>query len=132
MPRPAIPSAEDPVSRHIGFRIRRLRKSRGVSQQSLGSAVGVSLQQIQKYEKGVNRISAPMLYGAAIALGAPLQAFHEGLPDPADEARRYIDRAAPSRPPAGERTVGLRRDLTPERNEAIVTSQPPPEPASDG
>ena len=73
----------DPVDVHVGARMRELRKSQGVSQTDLGSAIGVTFQQIQKYEKGTNRVSASMLYAIARRLAVPLTAFFEGLPDPA-------------------------------------------------
>lgn len=53
------------VDRYIGARMRTLRKERGLSQQTLGSALCVSFQQIQKYEKGTNRIAAATLVEAA-------------------------------------------------------------------
>ncbi len=59
----------DPVDVEVGITIRRLRKERGVSQSELGKALGISFQQIQKYELGTNRISASMLVKAAKAIG---------------------------------------------------------------
>jgi len=73
----------DPVDLHVGARLRALRSSRRMSQTSLANAVGVSFQQIQKYERATNRISASMLYGIARYLAVPLAAFFEGLPDTA-------------------------------------------------
>jgi transcriptional regulator with XRE-family HTH domain len=72
----------DPVDVHVGLRLRELRRSRKLSQPALARSVGVTFQQINKYEKGVNRISASMLYGIARTLAVPLTAFFEGLPDP--------------------------------------------------
>ena len=51
----------DPVDIAVGARIRLLRKLRGLSQQALAEAAGVTFQQIQKYERGANRVSASML-----------------------------------------------------------------------
>jgi transcriptional regulator with XRE-family HTH domain len=62
----------DPVDVAVGARIRLLRKMRGLSQQSLAEAAGVTFQQIQKYERGSNRVSASMLAKIAAALGAPV------------------------------------------------------------
>jgi transcriptional regulator with XRE-family HTH domain len=59
----------DPIDEHVGRQIERRRKARAASQSSLAQAVGVSLQQIQKYELGVNRVSASRLYHIAVALG---------------------------------------------------------------
>ena len=61
----------DPVDIAVGARIRLLRKLRGLSQQALAEAAGVTFQQIQKYERGANRVSASMLARIAGALDAP-------------------------------------------------------------
>ncbi|MCL4715531.1 MAG: helix-turn-helix domain-containing protein [Hyphomonadaceae bacterium] len=63
----------------IGERIRRERLAQGVSQERLAEALGITFQQIQKYEKGVNRVAASRLYDIAAALKAPIKRF---LPDP--------------------------------------------------
>ena len=62
----------DPVDVAVGARIRLLRKMKGLSQQSLAEAAGVTFQQIQKYERGSNRVSASMLAKIAQALKAPV------------------------------------------------------------
>lgn len=71
-------SSPHPVDVHVGSRIRALRLDRGLSQSALGDAVGVSFQQIQKYERGSNRVSASMLYRIAGVLGTEVQALFEG------------------------------------------------------
>jgi transcriptional regulator with XRE-family HTH domain len=97
-----IVRAVDPVDEHIGARLRLLRRERGLAQEKLGGAVGVSFQQIQKYEKGVNRISTSMLYAIARRLAVPLAAFIEGLPDPALGDPAYgVDPAPSSSEPDG-------------------------------
>jgi transcriptional regulator with XRE-family HTH domain len=58
----------NPIDRHVGARIRMQRMVRGVSQTDLGNAVGVSFQQIQKYENGSNRVGASRLHQIADAL----------------------------------------------------------------
>ena len=63
------PRATTATDRQIGARIRTRRKEANVSQQALGDTIGVSFQQIQKYEKGVNRVSASTLMDIAQALG---------------------------------------------------------------
>lgn len=73
MPR-AIPVA-DPIDVYIGQRLRALRIERRVSQSDLGAALNVTFQQIQKYERGDNRVSASMLMKAAEALGSPIAEF---------------------------------------------------------
>ncbi len=62
----------DPVDIAVGARIRLLRKVRGLSQQSLAEAAGVTFQQIQKYERGANRVSASMLSRIAGTLNTPV------------------------------------------------------------
>ncbi|TNC10214.1 helix-turn-helix transcriptional regulator [Methylobacterium terricola] len=72
--------APDPVDRHVGHRVRVRRLLVGVSQEKLGDALGVTFQQIQKYEKGTNRISASRLRQIADMLGVPVNFFYEGAP----------------------------------------------------
>lgn len=62
----------DPIDVSVGARIRLIRKMRGWSQQALAEAVGVSFQQVQKYESGANRVSASMLVRIAAALGVSI------------------------------------------------------------
>jgi transcriptional regulator with XRE-family HTH domain len=69
----------DPIDIAVGARIRLLRKVRGLSQQALAEAAGVTFQQIQKYERGSNRVSASMLSRIAAALKTPVaEMFGEG------------------------------------------------------
>ncbi|MFN9927673.1 MAG: helix-turn-helix domain-containing protein, partial [Phenylobacterium sp.] len=65
-------SVADPVDVAVGARIRLLRKVRGLSQQALAEAAGVTFQQIQKYERGANRVSASMLTRIAKTLEVPM------------------------------------------------------------
>jgi transcriptional regulator with XRE-family HTH domain len=65
---------------HVGSRIRMRRQIVSMSQEKLGELLGITFQQVQKYEKGSNRISASRLYYAAKILGVPVQAFFEDLP----------------------------------------------------
>jgi len=65
-------SAADPIDVAVGARIRLLRKVRGLSQQALAEAAGVTFQQIQKYERGANRVSASMLTRIARTLDVPV------------------------------------------------------------
>ncbi|HTK35605.1 MAG TPA: helix-turn-helix transcriptional regulator [Caulobacteraceae bacterium] len=62
----------DPIDVSVGARIRLTRKMQGWSQQALAEAVGVSFQQVQKYESGANRVSASMLTRIAAELGVPV------------------------------------------------------------
>src|SRR5215468_11019802 len=72
-------SGPDPVDVHVGKQLRYLRISRRMSQERLGSMVDLTFQQIQKYEKGTNRISASVLFRLAKALEIPVRTFFEGL-----------------------------------------------------
>ena len=68
-----------PVDLHVGKMLRAIRKSKGVSQEALADALGISFQQVQKYELGANRVSASKMFGAAQFLGVAPAAFFEGL-----------------------------------------------------
>jgi len=74
-------TAPDPIDIHVGKMIRARRLAIGVSQMALAQALGITFQQIQKYEKGANRISASKLFEAARTLDTPVGAFFEGLDD---------------------------------------------------
>lgn len=65
---------------HIGSRIRLRRTLMGLSQESLGEALGVTFQQVQKYERGVNRVSASRLFELAQVLDVPVGFFYDGQP----------------------------------------------------
>ena len=69
----------NPVDLHVGGRVRMRRKLLGVSQEQLADSLGLTFQQVQKYERGANRISASKLYDAAKLLQAPVSYFFEGL-----------------------------------------------------
>ncbi|MDJ0629939.1 MAG: helix-turn-helix transcriptional regulator [Rhodobacter sp.] len=70
-----------PVDVHVGKRVRHRRWMVGMTQQQLASRVGIKFQQIQKYETGMNRISASRLWDIADALEVPVSFFFEGLDD---------------------------------------------------
>ena len=72
----------NPVDLHVGGRIRMRRRLLGVSQEKLAEALGLTFQQVQKYERGANRVSASKLYEIARTLQAPIAYFFEGLTDP--------------------------------------------------
>lgn len=65
---------------HVGNRMRMRRQIVGMSQEKLGELLGITFQQVQKYEKGTNRISASRLFYSAKTLGVPVQFFFEDLP----------------------------------------------------
>ena len=68
-----------PVDVHVGKRVRHRRWMVGMTQQQLGDIVGIKFQQIQKYETGMNRISASRLWDIADALGVAISYFFEGM-----------------------------------------------------
>jgi len=86
-----------PVDVHVGKRVRHRRWMVGMTQQQLGDIVGIKFQQIQKYETGMNRISASRLWDIAQALGVSISFFFEGF----DEEER----------PAESRGLDNRGDL---------------------
>lgn len=76
--RPAAEQAH-PVDLYVGARLRIRRKMMGLSQTQVADALGITFQQIQKYERGANRVSASKLYEIAKSLQAPVAYFFEGL-----------------------------------------------------
>ena len=68
------------VDVHVGGRIRMRRKALGLSQTQLADSVGITFQQLQKYERGTNRVSASKLYGMAVTLQISVAWFFEGMP----------------------------------------------------
>jgi transcriptional regulator with XRE-family HTH domain len=68
----------NPIDKHVGTRVRMRRVLVGLSQEKLGDALGITFQQIQKYEKGTNRIGASRLQEASKILGVPVNFFFEG------------------------------------------------------
>jgi transcriptional regulator with XRE-family HTH domain len=76
-PAQMMPKQTTDVDRLVGIRITALRKARGMSQTALGNAVGVTFQQVQKYEKGQNRVGAGRLREIARLLEVPVSAFFE-------------------------------------------------------
>lgn len=71
--------APNPVDAHVGSRLRLRRLTLGFSQEKLGRELGLTFQQVQKYERGANRIGASRLYAIAKILEAPVSYFFEGL-----------------------------------------------------
>lgn len=70
----------NPVDVHVGSRVRLRRMLMGMSQEKLGEHLGLTFQQIQKYEKGINRIGASRLFDLSKVLAVPVQFFYEELP----------------------------------------------------
>ena len=72
----------NPIDIHVGSRVRLRRTMQGMSQEKLGDALGITFQQIQKYEKGSNRIGASRMQQIASALKVPVSFFFEDAPMP--------------------------------------------------
>ncbi len=70
----------NPIDVHVGSRIRLRRNMLGMSQEKLGEKLGITFQQIQKYEKGTNRVGASRLQAIASILGVPVAFFFEDAP----------------------------------------------------
>lgn len=81
MPRLKNGSA-NPGDIHVGQKVRMFRLAAGFSQEKLGDALDITFQQVQKYEKGVNRIGAGRLRDIARILSVPISAFYDGLDQP--------------------------------------------------
>jgi len=76
---PETERSPNPVDVHVGSRVRLRRLLLGLSQEKLGDELGVTFQQVQKYERGANRIGASRLYRVAKVLQVPIGFFFEGL-----------------------------------------------------
>ncbi|MGI9481304.1 MAG: helix-turn-helix domain-containing protein [Hyphomicrobiales bacterium] len=75
----------NPVDVHVGHRVRMRRVLKGMSQEKLGEQLGLTFQQVQKYEKGSNRVSASRLHQIAQILGVPVSFFFDDLPSVVNE-----------------------------------------------
>ena len=69
------------IDAHVGRRVRQRRKLLGMSQDKLGKAMGLSVQQIQTYEHGINRVSASRLFTLSKVLDVPINFFFDDMPD---------------------------------------------------
>lgn len=87
-----------PIDVHVGSRIRLRRTLMGMSQERLGEALGLTFQQVQKYERGVNRVGASRLFDLSRVLDVPISFFFDDLPE---------NLASTYGPQVGRRTAGL-------------------------
>src|SRR5690242_16365065 len=79
--------APNPIDKHVGSRVRMRRMMLSMSQEKLGNSLGLTFQQVQKYEKGINRIGASRLQQIANILQVQVSFFFEGAPNsPGDHA----------------------------------------------
>lgn len=121
MPRQnAITDGAHPVDLHVGRQIAEVRKKMGHNQSELGRAIGVTFQQVQKYERGSNRVSASKLHEIARFLNQPISAFFPSSNDesvfevpPMSRQAMEIAQLAPKLNPTDQKTVlALMRSLT--------------------
>jgi transcriptional regulator with XRE-family HTH domain len=75
-------SRASPIDVHVGTRIRLRRTLLGMSQERLGEALGLTFQQVQKYERGVNRVGASRLFDLSRVLDVPIAFFFDDMPEP--------------------------------------------------
>src|ERR1700722_2600796 len=98
MPASSDPArSPNPIDIHVGLQVRLRRKALKISQEKLAEALGLTFQQVQKYERGANRISASKLYEIARALRVSIAWFFEGLDDPT--AEHFAGGAGTASPP---------------------------------
>jgi transcriptional regulator with XRE-family HTH domain len=93
MPRPHAAKSPNPTDKHVGDRIRMRRMILKMSQTKLGEAIGLTFQQVQKYEKGTNRVSASRLQQVAQVLQVPVSFFFEDPLKPGVEASAKRDKS---------------------------------------
>jgi transcriptional regulator with XRE-family HTH domain len=96
------------VDAHVGNRVRTRRTLLGLSQTHLGNALGIAFQQVQKYEKGSNRIGASRLYDLSMVLDVPISYFYEDLPDELGQAKPSKKRTSPK---DSEFDIMLKREM---------------------
>jgi transcriptional regulator with XRE-family HTH domain len=90
----AVKTGPNPIDKHVGGRVRVRRLMLGLSQGKIADALGLTFQQVQKYEKGTNRISASRLHQLASILQVPIPFFFDDAPArPQDKAAspNYVD-----------------------------------------
>lgn len=96
-----------PVDVFVGARIAHLRQAHGLSQTALGGLIGVTFQQVQKYERGTNRVGASRLHAIAGALAAPVQSFFpEATTSGTAPAATTLDTIESVRDPRVRRALG--------------------------
>jgi len=95
----------NPIDVHVGSRVRLRRTLLGMSQEKLGEAIGLTFQQVQKYERGANRIGASRLFDLSRVLDVPVSFFFDDMPEDAaaapidDDEEGGEERAAPAYEP---------------------------------
>ena len=90
-----VKKAPNPIDKHVGSRVRMRRMMLGMSQEKLGDSLGLTFQQVQKYEKGSNRIGASRLQQISLILQVPVSFFFEGAPPPPGGATGFGEAPSP-------------------------------------
>ncbi len=90
----------NPVDVHVGARLRQRRTLLGMNQTKLGSSIGLTFQQVQKYEKGTNRISASRLYALSGTLDVPIEYFFSDMPTAVAASSPTLGRGSAKQPPS--------------------------------
>jgi transcriptional regulator with XRE-family HTH domain len=83
-----------PIDVHVGSRVRSRRTLLGMSQERLGEALGLTFQQVQKYERGVNRIGASRLFDLSRVLDVPISFFFDDLPSSVSGSQGFANRVS--------------------------------------
>jgi transcriptional regulator with XRE-family HTH domain len=104
-------STPHPVDIHVGRRLRMKRTILGMSQEAVGKQIGVTFQQIQKYERGINRMGASRLFDFSKALGVQVAYFFEGYGDYAAEDAQALALGEPGAPVFEHDVVNNRETL---------------------
>jgi transcriptional regulator with XRE-family HTH domain len=102
----------NPIDVHVGGRVRLRRTLLGMSQEKLGEALGLTFQQVQKYERGANRIGASRLFDLARVLDVPVSYFYEDMDeDMAEASPRHMVRATEDPPEFSDNLMVQRETL---------------------
>ncbi len=91
-----VKKAPNPIDKHVGSRVRMRRMMLSMSQEKLGDALGLTFQQVQKYEKGTNRIGASRLQHISHILQVPVAFFFEGAPLLPNQSRELGEAPSPA------------------------------------
>jgi len=88
--------SQNPIDKHVGNRVRMRRKMLNMSQQKLGDGIGLTFQQVQKYEKGTNRVGASRLQQISEILQVPVSFLFDGGPSGVRTAEGFGEGASPT------------------------------------
>ena len=92
----------NPIDTHVGAKVRLRRTLLGMSQEKLGNALGLTFQQVQKYERGTNRIGSSRLFDLSRVLDVPISYFFDDMPSPgrahgmAEKGQKEFEPSAPN------------------------------------